>query len=89
MFRLIVHFWKKKYAFHNKVNIQSILKGQKRGVLLEQQPCRHEESHSNMRFFSFIVKGVAGIVFPTQVVLPNRSDFYLSQPRDEHGWFTK
>ena len=32
---------------------------------------------------------VAGIIVHSEVYVPQRSDFYLTQKRDEHGFYTK
>ena len=50
---------------------------------------RQTESRLNPRLFYFCIKGVAGIIVNTEVYVPQWSDFYLTQKRDEHGNYTK
>ena len=45
---------------------------------------RQEELHSNMRFFYFCYKGVAGFVVPTKKVKAKPTINYLWLNRDEH-----
>ena len=50
---------------------------------------RQTESRLNPRLCYFCIKGVAGIIIDTEVYIPQLSDFYLTQKRDEHGFYTK
>ena len=50
---------------------------------------RQTESRLNPRLFYFCIKGVAGIIIDTEVYVPQLSDFYLTQKKDEHGNFSK
>ncbi len=50
---------------------------------------RQTESRLNPRLCYFCIKGVAGIIVNTEVYVPQWSDFYLTQKRDEHGNYTK
>ena len=50
---------------------------------------RQTESRLNPRLCYFCIKGVAGIIINTEVYVPQWSDFYLTQKRDEHGNYTK
>lgn len=50
---------------------------------------RQTESRLNPRLFYFCIKGVAGIIVNTEIYVPQWSDFYLTQKRDEHGNYTK
>ena len=50
---------------------------------------RQTESRLNPRLCYFCIKGVAGIIIDTEVYVPQWSDFYLTQKRDEHGFYTK
>ena len=55
----------------------------------ESPSLRQTESRLNPRLFYFCIKGVAGIIVNTEVYVPQWSDFYLTQKRDEHGNYTK
>ena len=55
----------------------------------ESHRLRQEEPYSNVRFFYFCHKGVAGIVFPTQRVLPKPTQNYLWLNRDKNGTWIK
>ncbi|MBQ9792764.1 MAG: hypothetical protein IJW32_03370 [Clostridia bacterium] len=55
----------------------------------ESRLLRQEEPYSNIRFFYFCIKGVAGFVVPTQKVQPKQSMHYLNIKRDEHGNWIK
>lgn len=48
-----------------------------------------EEPYSNVRLFYFCHKGVAGIVFSTQRVLPKPTQNYLWLNRDKNGHMDK
>ena len=50
---------------------------------------RQTESRLNPRLCYFCIKGVAGIIVNTEVYVPQWSEFYLTQKRDEHGFYTK
>ena len=55
----------------------------------ESPSLRQTESRLNPRLCYFCIKGVAGIIINTEVYVPQLSDFYLTQKRDEHGFYTK
>ena len=55
----------------------------------ESHRLRQTESRLNPRLWYFCIKGVAGIIIDTEVYVPQWSDFYLTQKRDEHGFYTK
>lgn len=55
----------------------------------ESPSLRQTESRLNPRLCYFCIKGVAGIIVNTEVYVPQWSDFYLTQKRDEHGNYTK
>ena len=55
----------------------------------ESHRLRQTESRLNSRLCYFCIKGVAGIIIDTEVYVPQWSDFYLTQKRDEHGNYTK
>ena len=55
----------------------------------ESRPLRQTESRLNPRLCYFCIKGVAGIIIDTEIYVPQLSDFYLTQKRDEHGFYTK
>ena len=55
----------------------------------ESHSLRQTESRLNPRLCYFCIKGVAGIIINTEVYIPQWSNFYLTQKRDEHGFYTK
>ena len=55
----------------------------------ESPSLRQTESRLNPRLCYFCIKEVAGIIVNTEVYVPQWSDFYLTQKRDEHGNYTK
>jgi len=56
---------------------------------LELLSPRQEEPHSNIRFFYFCEKGVAGFVVPTKKVKAKPTTNYLWLNRDNHGNWIK
>ena len=56
---------------------------------LSRQGQSHSNSNVGVRFLYFCIKGIAGIVVPTQIVKPKQSFHYLNIKRDEHGNWVK
>ncbi len=72
---------------HNEAVLKTVWVNSPRGF--ESLHLRQTESRLNPRLFYFCIKGVAVIVVNSEVYVPQRSDFYLTQKRDEHGNFSK
>ena len=58
-------------------------------VQIRMPTCRQEESRLNTRFFYLFVEGVAGVMFPTQVILSPTPTFWQTQNRNDLGRFAK
>ncbi len=52
----------------------------------ESLALRQEQPHSNMWLLYFCYKGVAGIIFPTQVVEQRRSTHWKTLKRNKGIW---
>lgn len=53
----------------------------------ESPSLRQTEPLPSTRLCYFCINGVAGIIIDTEVYVPQLSDFYLTQKRDEHGFW--
>ena len=53
---------------------------------LHFRQCR---SHSKMRPTYFCFRGIAGIIFPTQIIEAPTPTFWMTQKRDKYGNWTK
>ena len=72
---------------HNEAVLKTVWVNSPRGF--ESLRLRQTESRLNPRLCYFCIKGVTGIIFDTVVYVPKWSNFYLTQKRDQHGFYTK